>query len=65
MIAGERAVSHRFPTADGPPADSDLLRLALDTAGMGVWQADFRNGTVRLDARLKSLFGLAKTIGGL
>jgi len=46
------------------PASSEaVLRLALESGGMGVWQVDLRRGMVTVDDRLKDLFGVAHEDG--
>jgi PAS domain S-box-containing protein len=37
------------------------LRMALETGGLGTWEADLATGRYRWDARLSEMFGLPKT----
>jgi PAS domain S-box-containing protein len=51
-------VTERRRTLEAMQESRDLLNLALDAAGMGVWFADFDAGVYECDDATRRLFGL-------
>jgi two-component system CheB/CheR fusion protein len=54
-----RDVTEGFTSAEKElQARENLLRLAVDATGLGIWEYDLTTGAMRCDARCKELFGL-------
>ncbi len=53
-----RDISARVRTEKALRESEEMLRLALEAAGMGIWELDPRTGERRWSARSKALFGL-------
>jgi PAS domain S-box-containing protein len=58
ILGTVRDVTERRRTLEAMRESRDLLNLALDAAGMGVWFADFDSGVYECDDATRRLFGL-------
>lgn len=58
ILGTVRDVTERRRTLEAMQESRDLLNLALDAAGMGVWFADFDSGVYECDDATRRLFGL-------
>jgi PAS domain S-box-containing protein len=58
ILGTVRDVTERRRTLEAMQESRDLLNLALDAGGMGVWFADFESGVYECDDATRRLFGL-------